>query len=102
LQRASEQTNRVSLLATGPADAMREVILAVDGVRAVDVRANADRSDLLALECHVDASEGIEAAIARAVAGRWSLHRLERQQPTLENVFLRYVSETQGGGKASA
>jgi ABC-2 type transport system ATP-binding protein len=94
LRRASEQTNRVSLLATGPADAMRESILSIDGVITVDVRATADRSDLIAIECHVDAREGIEAAIARAVAGRWMLHRLERQQPTLENVFLRYVGET--------
>ena len=94
LQRASEQTNRVSLLATGPADAIREAILAIDGVRAVDIRANANRGDLLLIECQVDARDGVESAIARAVAGRWSLHRLERQQPTLENVFLRYISES--------
>ncbi len=94
LQRASEQTNRVSLLATGPADAIREAILAIDGVRAVDIRANANRDDLLTIECQVDARDGVESAIARAVTGRWSLHRLERQQPTLENVFLRYISES--------
>ena len=94
LQRASEQTNRVSLLATGPADAMREAILSIEGVRAVDLRANADRGELLSIECQVDARDGVEAAIARTVATRWSLHRLERQQPTLENIFLRYISET--------
>jgi hypothetical protein len=38
----------------------------------------------------------VEAAIARAVAGRWDLHRLERREPTLENVFLRYVREGDG------
>jgi hypothetical protein len=32
--------------------------------------------------------------MARAIAGRWQLHRLERQQPTLENIFLHYVSQT--------
>ena len=101
LHRASEQTNRVSLLATGPADAMRDAILLIEGVRAVDIRATADRSELLSIECHVDAVEGIEAAIARAVAGRWSLHRLERQQPTLENVFLRYIGETTSPDKSS-
>ncbi|MEO8008210.1 MAG: ABC transporter ATP-binding protein [Betaproteobacteria bacterium] len=94
LQRASEQTNRVSLLATGPADAIREAILAIGGVRAVDIRANANRDDLLSIECQVDARDGVESAIARTVAGRWSLHRLERQQPTLENVFLRYISKS--------
>jgi hypothetical protein len=25
------------------------------------------------------------------VAGPWDLHRLERQQATLESIFLRYV-----------
>jgi ABC-2 type transport system ATP-binding protein len=94
LQRASEQTNRVSMLASGPAEAMREALLSIDGVRSVDIRANAQHRDWLSIECQVDAREGVEAAIARAVAMRWSLHRLERQQPTLENVFLRYVAET--------
>jgi len=51
------------------------------------------------VHCQVDAREGIEARIARAVASRWDLHRLERQQPTLENIFLRYVAQ---GEKAAA
>ena len=95
LQRASEQTNRVSLIMTGPADAIREALLGVEGVSAVDVRA--DRGDTLAIECQVDSRPDIAADIARAVATRWSLHRLERQQPTLENVFLRYVGEQRPG-----
>jgi ABC-2 type transport system ATP-binding protein len=94
LQRASEQTNCVYLLVTGPADAIRESILAVDGVSAVDIKPNAGHRESLSIECHVDAREGVEAAVARAVASRWSLHRLERRQPTLENIFLRYVGET--------
>jgi gliding motility-associated transport system ATP-binding protein len=98
LQKASEQTNRVSLLATGPADALRDAILSVEGVKAVEIRVHAGHGELLSIECQVDVLEGVEAAIARAVAGRWSLHRLERQQPTLENVFLRYVGETQEKG----
>ncbi len=102
LQRASEQTNRVSLLATGPADAMRDAMLSIEGVTTVDVRPNADRGDLLSIECQVDARDGVEAAIARAVAGRWSLHRLERQQPTLENVFLSYIGETPNAKYAKA
>jgi ABC-2 type transport system ATP-binding protein len=93
LQRASEQSNRVSLLVAGPADAIREAIVEIDGVISVDVRFAADGGDFLSVDCHVDARAGIEAAIAKAVASRWSLHRLERQQPTLENIFLRYVGE---------
>ena len=44
-------------------------------------------------DCQIDARDGVEAAIARAVAGRWDLHRLERGQATLENIFLRYVKD---------
>jgi ABC-2 type transport system ATP-binding protein len=101
LQRASEKTNRVSLLATGPAAAMRESILSIDGVKSVNIRASANDVDLQEIECQVDAEEGIEASIARAIASRWALHRLERQQPTLENVFLRYVSENLHTGIAA-
>jgi gliding motility-associated transport system ATP-binding protein len=86
LQRAVEQTNQVLLQVTAPADALS----AVDGVEAVAVSAAAGNGVLTA-ECRVAAREGVEAAIARAVAGRWDLHRLERRAPTLENVFLKYV-----------
>ena len=48
---------------------------------------------LKAVDCRIDAEEGVEASIARAVAGRFDLHRLERRHPTLENVFLHYVSD---------
>ena len=46
----------------------------------------------LEVDCRVDARTGVEAAVARAVATRWELHRLERLEPTLESVFLRYVT----------
>ena len=91
LQRAVEQTNRVTLRATAPAPALRDALLAVSGVLDVTIHATPGDDGALAAECHVEAREGVEAAIARAVAGRWDLHRLERREPTLENVFLRYV-----------
>jgi ABC-2 type transport system ATP-binding protein len=92
LQRAAEQTN-VSLLTDAPLDALRQELLAIEGVNDVIARAAALGADahLLAVDCGVDARAGIEARIARAVAGRWQLYRLERQQPTLESIFLRYV-----------
>lgn len=93
LQRASEQTNSVSLEVTGAADPLRQELLSVAGVKVVTVKPAPGRNDLLRVECQVEAQEGIEARIARAVAGRWELHRLERRQPTLENVFLRYVGQ---------
>jgi len=94
LQRAVEQTNRVALQVTAPAQALREELLSVDGVRALEVRSAPGDDSVLSVECLVDARDGVEAAIARAVANRWDLHRLERHQPTLENIFLHYVSET--------
>jgi len=93
LRQASEQTNSVSLEVSAPADALRDALLSIAGVNAVTVRPTAGRDLLQRVECQVDAQEGIEARIARAVAGPWQLHRLERHQPTLENIFLRYVGQ---------
>ena len=93
LQNAVEQTNRVVLRVTAEASALREALLSVDGVRAVDIRTDAADAGVLSVECQVGAHDRVEAAIARAVAGRWDLHQLERRQPTLENIFLRYVQE---------
>jgi ABC-2 type transport system ATP-binding protein len=92
LQRALEETNRVSLLVSAPPDDVRDVLLGVKGVIAVTVHAVPDRAGVVVVECQVEARDGVEAEIARAVTRRWDLHRLERQQPTLENIFLRYVS----------
>ena len=91
LQRASEQTNRVLLTASAPADALRAELLSVSGVSAVMTHSVPGMEEMLNVECQTDAREGVESAVARAVAARWNLHRLERQQPTLENIFLRYV-----------
>ena len=101
LQRAAEQTNRVSLVVNATADALRQELLAVDGVGDISIQAAASDPRMLKVDCHVDAREGIEAAIARAVAHRWELYRLERQQPTLENIFLRYVRSAESKESAS-
>src|SRR6185295_11977422 len=96
LQKASEQANSVRLEVTAPAEPLREALLAVDGVRAAIVQSMPGSDSVQIVECQVDGQEGVEARIARAVAGRWDLHRLERQQPTLENIFLQYVTEQPG------
>ena len=93
LQNAVERTNIVSLSAAAPSDPLREELLSVDGVDAVDIEASDDESQILNVTCKVASRDGIEAAIARAVAARWDLHRLERQEPTLENIFLHYVGQ---------
>ena len=94
LQKASEQANSVRLEVTAPAEPLREALLAVDGVRAAIVQSMPGSDSVQIVECQVDGQEGVEARIARAVAGRWDLHRLERQQPTLENIILHYVGDT--------
>jgi hypothetical protein len=88
------------LTATAPAEALRSELLSLAGVTAVAIQEVPGDAHVLNVECQTDTREGVEAAIARAVASRWDLHRLERQQPTLENVFLRYVS--QAAAEASA
>ena len=94
LQLASEQTSRVLLTASAPANALQTELLSISGVIAVTTRPVPGIEGMLNAECQTDTREGVEAAIARAVAGRWDLHRLERQQPTLENIFLHYVNQT--------
>jgi ABC-2 type transport system ATP-binding protein len=93
LERASEQTSRVTLTTTAPADVLRSELLSVAGVLGVSVHTVPGDARMLNVECQTDVRTGVEAAIARAVASRWDLHRLERQQPTLENIFLHYISQ---------
>jgi ABC-2 type transport system ATP-binding protein len=101
LQNAVEQTNVVVLRVTAEASALREALLSVDGVRAVEIRTDAMDAGVLSVECQVGAHDRVEAAIARAVAGHWDLHQLERRQPTLENIFLRYVQEPPERGEVA-
>jgi ABC-type uncharacterized transport system ATPase subunit len=54
------------------------------------------RAGVLSIDCLVQNDEGIEARIARAITGTGELYRLERHQPTLENVFLSYVGHEGG------
>ena len=96
LQRAAEQTDCVALLVGAPADGLRDALAAIDGVSEVQIEDAGGRA--IRATCRVDGRDGIEAAIARVAAARWELYRLERQQPTLENVFLQYVKADRAGG----
>jgi ABC-2 type transport system ATP-binding protein len=100
LQRAVEETERVTLEITAPAEDLRRALLGVDGVSAVHVRAAPGGGGVLLADCRIERREGVESAIARAVAGPWNLHRLERQQATLETIFLKYVHEEPKGPPA--
>jgi ABC-2 type transport system ATP-binding protein len=99
LQRALAQTNSVRLEVVAPPAELRAELLAVAGVSAVEISAGAP-GEVVTAACQVESRNGVEAAIARAVAARWELDRLVRQKPTLENFFLRYVTAPppEGGG----
>jgi ABC-2 type transport system ATP-binding protein len=101
LQQASMESNNVTLEATAPAADLEAEIRAIQGVQSVACEPMTGRPGVLRVACHVDSSDGVESRIARAVATRWELHRLERQQPTLENIFLRYVSQVPAMEKAA-
>jgi gliding motility-associated transport system ATP-binding protein len=97
LQRAVAQTNRVTLEVAASPEELRQELLSVKGVTAVEIRSSPGDPAVLAVDCQVDATAGVEGAIARAVAGRWDLRKLERQHPTLENIFLQYVTQPSNG-----
>jgi ABC-2 type transport system ATP-binding protein len=96
LQRAADQTSAVALEAGGDPDALKQALLATDGVAGVQLQAIGARPGIFAIDCQVSAEEGVETRIARAVTQSGELYRLERRQPTLEDVFLNYIGH-QGG-----
>ena len=91
LQRAAEQSNQVALTVRGPAADLEKELRALDGVTGLIIHPHPSAEGVVTINCQVAQRDGVEAAIARAVANRWDLYRLERQQPTLENIFLRYI-----------
>lgn len=92
LQRALEETLQVGLrVRTTEVDALREVVLAVSGVRSAVVGRGAGDTGVVEIVCEVDLDEAVTARIARAVAPRFDLLQLVRREPSLENVFLHYV-----------
>jgi ABC-2 type transport system ATP-binding protein len=96
LQRAADQTSAVALETGGDPDALKQALLATDGVAGVQLQAIGARPGIFAIDCQVSAEEGVETRIARAVTQSGELYRLERRQPTLEDVFLNYIGH-QGG-----
>jgi len=82
--------------ASGERNALEQSLRSVDGVTGLVVHPHPVRAGVLSIDCLVQNTEGIEARIARAVTGAGELYRLERRQPTLENVFLSYIGHDGG------
>ncbi len=91
LQRAAEQSNQVALTVRAPAADLEKELRSVNGVLGLIIHPVPSVEGMVSVNCQIEQRDGVEAAIARAVAARWDLYRLERQQPTLENIFLRYI-----------
>ena len=91
LQRAAEQSNQVALTVRAPGADLEKELRAVNGVLGLVIHPVPSVEGVVSVNCQIEQRDGIEAAIARVVAARWDLYRLERQQPTLENIFLRYI-----------
>jgi ABC-2 type transport system ATP-binding protein len=96
LQQRAEQSNSVLLDATGDQRTLEQSLRGVDGVSGLSIRPHPVRQGVVSIECLVQDMEGIESRIARAVMAAGELYRLERRQPTLENVFLGYVGHAGG------
>ncbi|MFM7760654.1 MAG: ATP-binding cassette domain-containing protein, partial [Burkholderiaceae bacterium] len=96
LQQRAEQSNSVLLDATGDQHTLEQSLRGVDGVSGLSIRPHPVRQGVVSIECLVQDMEGIESRIARAVMAAGELYRLERRQPTLENVFLGYVGHAGG------
>ena len=94
LQQRAEQSNSVLLEVTGDQNALEQSLRAVDGVSGLSIRTHPVHPNRLSIDCLVQDRDGIESRIARAVLGTSELYRLERRQPTLENVFLGYIGHT--------
>ena len=96
LQRKADQSNSVMVDASGDKHALEQTLRSVDGVTGLVIHPHPVRSGVLSIDCLVQNVDGIEARIARAVTGSGELYRLERRQPTLENVFLSYIGHEGG------
>jgi ABC-2 type transport system ATP-binding protein len=91
LERNLARSGLVRLRAAGDARAIERALADIDGVIGADVSPAPDDHTMLSIDCLVDDHDGVEAQIARVISRSFDLYALERQRPTLENVFLHYI-----------
>lgn len=93
LQTASDQTNNVAIEFSGDTQIVGAALREVPGVKDLKFSSPTGKDNYFKVNCHVEALEGIEAKLAKIVTEHAALYSLSRQKPTLENVFLKYVSD---------
>ncbi len=92
LQKALEETSTVGLVTSGNSTSIQEELSNLDNV--LSISAKTDKSNRTKITCHVESDDNIESEIARIVIKKGNLFSLNRQSPSLENVFLRYIKES--------
>ena len=92
LQSAADEANNVTLELSGDRETLEKNIIEIEGVRDVRFNMISGKTDRYEVDCQIDALENVEANIANTVTNNGKLFGLKRQQPTLENVFLKYVN----------
>ena len=93
LQTASDQTNNVAIEFSGDTQIVGAALREVPGVKDLKFSSPTGKDNYFEVNCHVETLEGIEAKLAKIVTEHAALYSLSRQKPTLENVFLKYVSD---------
>ncbi len=93
LQSAVAESNKVTITAIAGKDELKKTLLAIDGVTDATVSQPSQSTGVVKAVCHVTAEGRIESKIAKEIATRFELLGLEKEQPNLENVFLRYVGK---------
>jgi len=97
LTAAVRGAERIRIEADGPPDAVRDSLGAVPGVRSVEALEPDRALFIVEGDRDVDLRQGLAAAV---VGSGWGLLELERQEPTLEEVFLQITGRAREGAPA--
>ena len=92
LARQLKGAERVSLTVDGPMEAVREKLLAVDGVLSVQAEAVSDAQATYTVECELD-SDLRRVLAATVVSQDWGLLDLRGISMSLEDVFINLVTQ---------
>ena len=100
LTRRLEGSDRSLVRVEGPADAVRAALAAIAGVERVEpaeAAAEGSEGGVCAFIAHSNAGEPVRKAIAAAVVGHgWGLVEVRPLALSLEDLFVRLVTEEQG------
>ncbi|WP_208598317.1 ABC transporter ATP-binding protein [Desulfatiglans anilini] len=90
---ASRRGVRTAIRVDAPEAALNEGLLALDGV--LDVHAGSEPGSY---EVESEQGREVRAAIARfVVSSGWPLYEMTQRDPSLEEIFVRLVTEEEGG-----